>query len=131
MPIDDALKQLASGPNFAMLTTLFEDGSPQTQIMWVDADDEHVLINTEKHRAKFDNVTRDPRVAVTIWEADNPYAYTEVRGRVVEVVDGPEAREHIDHLAEVYMGKPYPNPVQSERVVLKIAPDRVHHRGRG
>ena len=33
---------------------------------WVDADDDHVLINTEVHRAKFKAVERDPRVTVTI-----------------------------------------------------------------
>ncbi len=129
MPIDDTLKDIATGPNFAMLTTLFEDGHPQTQIMWVDADDEHVLINTERHRQKFANVERDPRVAVTIWRAENPYSYTEVRGEVVEVVGGDEAREHIDHLSNVYTGRDYAAEIQSERVVLRIRPDRVLHRG--
>ena len=48
--------------------------------MWVDADDDHVLINTEVHRAKFKAVERDPRVTVMIWERENPYSYVEVRG---------------------------------------------------
>jgi PPOX class probable F420-dependent enzyme len=129
MAIDPALHELATGANFAMLTTLFEDGHPQTQVMWVDADTDHVLINTEVHRQKFDNVTRDPRVAVTIWQADNPYRYVEVRGRVVDTVRGPEARTHIDDLAERYFGTEYPGEIRSERVILRIAPDRVLHRG--
>ncbi len=40
-----------------------------THVMWVDADDEHVLINTERHRQKFKNVSNDPRVAVTVIDA--------------------------------------------------------------
>lgn len=126
MAIDPAVTTLTEGPNFAALTTLFEDGTPQTQIMWVGADEEHVLINTEVHRAKFKNVERDPRVTVTIWNAEMPYQYAEVRGRVVETVTGPEARDHIDALAKRYMGvDEYPNPIQTERVILKVAPERT------
>lgn len=97
--------------------------------MWVDADDEHILINTEVHRAKFKNVERDPRVTVTIWEAGNDYRFAEVRGDVVATVRGPEARTHIDALSEKYMGKPYGTAIQSERVILKIAPARQVLRG--
>jgi PPOX class probable F420-dependent enzyme len=128
--LDAAVRTLATGRNFAALTTLFADGSPQTNVMWVDADDEHVLINTELHRAKCRNVQRDPRVAVTIWDADNPYRFAEVRGRVVEVVRGREARDHIDRCSERYTGKPYPaEQIGSERVILRIAPDKVNRRG--
>lgn len=130
MPLPDSLARLVEGPNFAMLTTLFEDGSPQTQVMWVDADDEHLLINTEVHRAKYANVQRDPRVAVTIWDRENPYRYVEVRGRVVGEVGGQQARDHIDALAQRYFGRDYdPDNIQSERVILRIAPERIHDRG--
>ncbi|MDA8292193.1 MAG: PPOX class F420-dependent oxidoreductase [Actinomycetota bacterium] len=122
--IDQTVAEFARGKNFAAFTTLFADGRPQTQIMWVDVDDDHVLINTEVHRQKFANVERDPRVTVTIFDSSNPYHYAEVRGRVVETVRGDAARAHIDRLSEKYHGGPYPNPIQSERVILRIAPDR-------
>ena len=92
--------------------------------MWVDADDDHVVFNTEIHRAKFRAVEADPRVTMTIWQADDPYAYAEVRGRVAETVLGPEAREHIDALAQRYLGTDYPREVESERVIVKITPER-------
>jgi PPOX class probable F420-dependent enzyme len=130
VPLDDRARQLATGSNFAVLTTMFADGSPQTHVMWVDADEEHVLINTEVHRQKFRNVQRDPRVAVTVWDRENPYRYVEVRGRVVETVTGQEARDHIDACSRRYRGKDYnPAMIQTERVILKIAPDRVNLRG--
>jgi PPOX class probable F420-dependent enzyme len=122
--MDERTRFLCEGPNFAALTTLFADGDPQNQIMWVGCDEEHVLINTEIHRAKYRNVERDARVSVAIWDAADPYSYVEVRGRVVETVGGDAARADIDALAQKYMGKDYPNPVTSERVVLKIAIDR-------
>ncbi len=63
-----------------------------------------MLVNTEIHRAKFANVSRDPRVAVSIIDAANPYHYAEVRGRVVETVGEPAARAHIDALSRKYTG---------------------------
>ncbi len=116
--------ELARGQNFAALTTLLPSGHPQTQVMWVDANEQHLLINTEVHRQKFRNVERDPRVTVTIWDMEDPYRFVEVRGEVVEKVKGQEAREHIDELSHKYRGKPYQTQIQSERVVLRIAPSR-------
>ena len=113
--------ELASGENFAALTTLLPDGHPQTQVMWVDADGDHLLINTEVHRQKFRNVERDPRVTLTIWDKEDPYTFVEVRGEVVEKAKGPEARRHIDELSHKYHGKPYGTPIRSERVMLRIA----------
>ena len=123
--IDDAVRGLAKGANFAALTTLLPNGQPQTNVMWVDCDDDHVLINTEIGRQKFRDVEADPRVTVAIWDAANPYHYAEVRGRVVEVVGGEAARAHIDVLSDKYTGKPYdPAMIGTERVLLKIAPER-------
>jgi len=116
--------ELARGKNFAALTTLLPDGHPQTQVMWVDADDDHLLINTEVHRQKFKNIERDRRVTLTIWDREDPYRFVEVRGEVVEKVKGPEARKHIDELSQKYHGRPYQTRIRSERVVLRIAPLR-------
>lgn len=130
MPLDPAVRDLANAANFATFTTLFGDGRPQTQVMWVGADDEHILINTEIDRQKHRNVSSDPRVAVTVIDADNPYHYAEIRGEVVEQVRGQEARDHIDALSQVYRGKDYPEEqIGTERVILRIRPDRVLHRG--
>jgi PPOX class probable F420-dependent enzyme len=129
VPLDDDIRTLATGRNFAAFTTLFADGRPQTHVMWVDADDDHLLINTEVHRAKFRNIARDPRATVTIWDVDDAYRYVEVRGRVTDIVTGDEARAHIDACAQRYFGRPYPNEVASERAILRITPDEVHRNG--
>ena len=126
--IDEKVRTLATGKNFGTITTLLPDGTPMTHVMWVDCDDEHLLMNTEVHRQKFRNIERDPRATVTIWDADNPYRYAEVRGTVIETVRGDEARAHIDALSRKYTGGDYATPIQSERVILKIRPDRVHAR---
>ena len=122
--LDAKVKALAQGKNFAAVTTMLPSGWPMTHVMWVDADDDYVLVNTEVHRTKFRNVESNPIVTVTVIDASNPYHYVEIRGRVVEHVLGSEARAHIDRLAEKYTGKPYANEIESERVILKIAPVR-------
>jgi PPOX class probable F420-dependent enzyme len=122
--LDEAIKKLATGKNIAAVTTLLPDGTPMTQPLWVDADDDHLLLNTEVHRRKYRNVQRDPRITVAIWDRADPYFYVEVRGEVAGTVRGPEARAHIDELARKYTGGDYAGTVQSERVILKVAPTR-------
>ena len=123
------VRSYAEGPNFATLTTLREDGHPTTQVMWIGCDDTSLLINTEEHRRKVANVARDPRVTVVIWDKDNPYHYVEVRGQVVDKIEGQRARDHIDELSQKYHGRPYdPTAIQTSRVILRIEP--THSRTR-
>jgi PPOX class probable F420-dependent enzyme len=124
MMLHEKTRALATGKNFAVLTTLLADGTPQSHVMWVDADETHLYINTEIHRQKFKNVARDPRATVTIMDQANPYSFVEVRGRVVGTIGGQEARDHIDALSQRYFGRPYRNKITSERVILKIEPQR-------
>jgi PPOX class probable F420-dependent enzyme len=124
--LEGKAQELASGKNFAILSTKMGDGSIQTQPMWCDVMDDHIYLNTEVHRAKFKNIQRDPTVTVLVKDSSDPWNWSEVRGKVVETIRGPEARAHIDKLAKKYLGvDDYPNPIQSERVILKIAPERV------
>ena len=127
--VDPTVRELAQGANFAALTVHLASGAAMTHVMWVDATDDEVLINTEVHRDKFRAVERDPRVTVTVMDANDPYHYAEVRGRVVATVRGPRARAHIDKLSRKYRGKDYdPTIIKSERVILRIAPEtqKVH-----
>jgi PPOX class probable F420-dependent enzyme len=127
--LDPTLKALAQGKNFATFTTMMANGYPQTSIMWIDADDEFLLINTELHRAKYANAVRDSHVNVVIWDGDNPYRYVEARGDVVGFVTGEEARRHIDTVSNKYVGTNYSATIESERVIVKIAPQRVRLNG--
>lgn len=127
--LDQKIQDLARGKTFAAVTTLGRDGTPMTQPMWVDTDGDHLLVNTEVHRQKFVNLQRDPRVTVALWDVQNPYSYAEVRGKVVDTKTGPEAKDHIDRLAQKYMGvDEYPMEIQSERVIVKIDADRQYTR---
>ena len=125
MAIDAEIQELAQGGNFAAFTSLLPGGAPVTHMMWVDCDETFILINTEVHRGKYKNVVADPRVAVMIMDSADNQHYADVTGRVVERITGLEAREHIEKLAQRYMGKPFiASLIVSERVILRIEPDR-------
>jgi len=126
--IDSDLHALATAKNFAALSTLAADGQPRTHVMWIDADDEHVIFNTDLGRAKFKDVERDARVTVTVIDQANPYRYVEVRGKVTETVRGDAAAAHIDALSQRYVGTDYAAD-KTARVIVKIAPERLHKNG--
>ncbi len=124
MVLDKKTIAMASGPNFATFTTLFQDGSPQTHIMWVDTDGEYLLINTEIHRTKYLNIKNDERVNVMIWKHDDTFKFVEIRGKVIGEIKGEEALKNINDLSQKYWNKLYPFEVQTERIVLKIEAER-------
>ena len=128
--IPEKYRDLFNKPAFGMLATLMPDGRPQVTPVWVDADDNTILVNTAKGRQKHKNVQRDPRVGVTLWDPDNPYRYVEIRGRVVEVTERG-ADQHIDKMAKKYLGKdkyPFAQPGE-QRILLKIKPEHAHGMG--
>src|SRR3954470_5263285 len=123
--LEPAIRELArGGKNFGTIAVLLPNGQIASHVMWVDADDEQILVNTEVHRAKYKAIQQHPDVTVTVWDEANPYRYAEVRGRVTGELRGPEARRHIDTLSRRYLGHDYSAPIQSERVVLRISPVR-------
>lgn len=127
MTLDGDTIRLAKGKNLATVVTLMPDGQPQALLTWIDTDGEHLLVNTEPTRQRARNVARDPRITVLIHSGDNPWDWSEVRGRVVDTVDGQPARDHIDELSHKYMGTEYRNPIGPRgRIILKIAPDKVN-----
>lgn len=124
----ESVSQLFKSKNFGFLSTLMPDGSPQVTPTWVDIDDGHIVINTAEGRLKQKNVSRDPRVAVSVTDQANPYNMVTVRGRVVEQTT-KGADEHIDRMAKKYLGMDkYPGRAPGEkRVLLKIKPEKVYH----
>lgn len=111
--------------NWVAIATLGKDGTPRNTIVWVDADGEHVLVNGAKSRAWIKNLRRNPNVALTIYDHDNPPRRVTVIGTAVELTtDGAEA--HIDKLAQKYNGHLYSNhDPENPRVLVRIRPDTI------
>jgi PPOX class probable F420-dependent enzyme len=101
--LTDEQKALFEGQNFAHLATVMPDGSPQVSPVWIEMEGDDILVNTAEGRVKTNNLRRDPRVAISITDANDGYRMVAVRGRVVEMThDGAE--EGIDRLARKYLG---------------------------
>jgi PPOX class probable F420-dependent enzyme len=84
LALSNEIKALLDRPNFANLATLMPDGSPQSVPVWVGREDDHVLICTGEGSLKAKNTRRDPRVALSIVDFDDPYTEAQLRGRVFE-----------------------------------------------
>jgi len=124
--ITEPVIEILQGKNFAYVSTLMKDG--QVTPTWIDIDEDgnSILINTG--RIKHRNVSRGPRVAISISDQNNPYNMVTIRGKVIQQIS-EGADEHTDRLAKKYLGMdkyPYRTP-NEKRVILKIRPDKVFH----
>jgi PPOX class probable F420-dependent enzyme len=122
-PLLDLLRR----PSPCFLATLMPDGSPQLTQTWVDTDGRNILINTVRGHQKVRNMERDPRVAVNVADPDDPSSYVAVRGRVVDMTpDG--AADHIEQLAQRYLGGPYPwfGGRDQTRLLVTIEPGSIN-----
>lgn len=124
--LTDEHKRLLEEKQYAFVTTLLPDGSPQTTVVWVDHDGEHLTFNTSRGRLKTRNLERDPRLSVAVIDPTNPFERTLiVRGRAELVDEG--ADEHIDRLAKKYIGQdryPWRQP-DERRVTVRVHQQRV------
>jgi PPOX class probable F420-dependent enzyme len=124
--LPDSHKDLLSKKAFAALATVGQNGAPQVTPVWFDDDGRHIRFNSAKGRVKDRNLRRNPVVALSIQDPDNPYRYAQVKGRVTEITEeGADA--HIDSLAKKYLGRDkYPHRQPGEvRVIYKVLPERV------
>jgi len=124
--IPDSFYDLFQKKTFAQLATIMPDGTPQVTPVWVDFDGTHVVINSAKGRTKDRNMRRNPNVAISIQDPEQPYRHLALKGTVVEITENG-ADAHIDKLSKKYTGKDvYPNRRPGEvRVIYKILPEKI------
>jgi PPOX class probable F420-dependent enzyme len=115
-PLPDDAARLFGGGHYAHLATLREDGTPQSRPVWTVVHDGRVAFFTQPGSPKARQLERDPRVALSVVDHENPYTSAWVRGRVGDTLDGGAALEVIDRMAVAYTGEPF--PMRSGRVYL-------------
>lgn len=122
--LNDKVRALVDGRNYAVLATVNPDGSPQTSPMWIDRDGDDVLFCTVVGRQKDRNLRRDPRVSITIFDLADPESYAEIRGTAT--MTEQDAFAFDDKLSWKYDGKPKdPDPAGFVRVIVRITPTKV------
>lgn len=125
-PLSPEIKQLLDRPNFAHLATLMRDGSPQSVPVWVGREGDRILICTGEGSLKAKNAHRDPRVALSIVDFQDPYRETQLRGRVVERRPDPDLK-FMDPISHKYTGKPFPFRDPAGRVALVIEVEKARY----
>ena len=121
---------LLGQPVLAHVATIGPEGQPQNNPVWFGWDGEHLMFSQTTARQKFRNVKRDPRVAISIVDENNPYRYLEIRG-VVERIDPDPDNAFINSMAKKYMGEdvyPWHRP-EDERVVIVVRPGHTTQMG--
>jgi PPOX class probable F420-dependent enzyme len=93
------VRRLLAGTPIAHVATLLPDGSPHSVPVWVGLDDERVAFLASPGSRKARNLERDPRVSISLTEDGKPTTMAQIRGRVVERVDGDAAWEIIDRIS--------------------------------
>jgi PPOX class probable F420-dependent enzyme len=121
--LSDDVRALFRGANFGHVATLMPSGAPHSVAVWVGIEEgDRVAFFTQPASQKARNLARDPRVAISITDHENPYRTARIRGRVVETLEGEAALQVIDRLSNRYTGQPF--PMRSGTVYL-VEPDRV------
>jgi PPOX class probable F420-dependent enzyme len=127
--LTDKQKQFLEQPFVGTATTLREDGSPHSTIVWVDLEDGVVSFNTATGRAKPKHLEKDPRASVLVVDPNDSYKWVAVDGPAELTTDGADAQ--IDKLAKKYLGKdeyPWRN-AEEQRVKVRITPEHVSSSG--
>ena len=117
--LNDEIRRLLDGPNYAVLATLNPDGGPQTSAMWVGRDGDQVLFSTVAGRRKHRNLERDPRASVSVLDHEDAENYVELRGRVT--IEEDVGRAFDIGLSWKYDGRdPDPDPAGAVRLILRM-----------
>jgi PPOX class probable F420-dependent enzyme len=122
-------KFLDDSPYVGVVTTLREDGSPHSTIVWVDVEGDKVSFNTALGRAKPKHLEHDPRASLLMVDPNDAFKWVAVSGPVEMTQDGADAQ--IDKLAKKYLGKdeyPWRN-AEETRVKVLIKPEKVDASG--
>jgi PPOX class probable F420-dependent enzyme len=128
MNLSTKAKQLIDGKNFASVATVMPDGSPQVAPLWIDREGETIVLNTTRSRRRTKNLRRDRRVAICVFDQNDPYSSVSIRGKVVEITeDGAE--DHIDKMGMKYLGRRYPyddRTPKDPRILIRVEADHIH-----
>lgn len=116
-------------PYVGVVTTLREDGSPHSTVVWVDVEDGIPSFNTAYGRAKPTNLEKDPRASLLVLDPQDAYKWVAVDGKVKLTTEGADPQ--IDRLAKKYLGKDeYPFRQEGEkRVKVVFTPEHVSSSG--
>ena len=124
LPLSPEIDELLRRPNPAVVATVRPDGSPHSVATWYLWDGGRVLLNMDESRARLAFMRREPRISLTVLDAESWYSQVNLDGLVAQLVDDA-GLEDIDRLARHYTGRPFRDRV-SRRVSAWVEVERWH-----
>jgi PPOX class probable F420-dependent enzyme len=109
-------------PNPAVMATVRPDGQPITVATWYLWEDGRILLNMDRRRKRVARLAVDPRVTLTVLDAEDWTTYVGLIGRVSDSFDDLDRRD-IDRLSMHYDGVPF-GTRDTERVTFLVDVDR-------
>jgi PPOX class probable F420-dependent enzyme len=123
MQFGPRLKALLDEPLPITIGTTRKDGSVQMTPLWYEYRAGQIWLNGGPNRDWVKHLQRDPRLTLLVLDPKNMFRHAQIQGRLADsTAEG--ADDHIEHLAQRYLGGPYPNP-KVDRLILRIDPERV------
>jgi PPOX class probable F420-dependent enzyme len=122
-------REFLEQPFAGALTTLRDDGSPHTTLVWVDVDETGPGFNTAEGRAKPRHLERDPRLSLLVVDPQDQYRWLAISGTAELTTEGADAQ--IDKLAKKYLGEdeyPWRKPEET-RLSVRIRPEHIDSYG--
>jgi PPOX class probable F420-dependent enzyme len=117
------VRALFDGANIAHVATVLPDGGPHSVPVWVGLEGDRIAFLTGPRSRKARNLERDPCMSISVTDHERPFVMAQVRGRVVEQVEGDRAWTMIDRLSDKYTGAPY--PLREDRVIFLVEPEHA------
>jgi PPOX class probable F420-dependent enzyme len=118
-------RKLFEDKNFVNVATVGKDGTPRSAAIWVDIDGDDILLNGARSRKWLANLRRNPNVALSVFDLQNPYKQVNVIGEVVNITE-EGGEEHIDKLAQKYWGRDYTNHLPNDpRTIIRVRVKKV------
>ncbi|MGI8335100.1 PPOX class F420-dependent oxidoreductase [Actinomadura scrupuli] len=121
---DQTVRTMLDGRNFATVATVGPGGAPHSSVVWVEREGDTVLFSTTAGRQKARNLTRDPRVSVSLFDLENPYSSVEIRGTAELITDEDRLLPH--RLSHKYLGEDPPLAEPDEiRLIVRVTPTKI------
>jgi PPOX class probable F420-dependent enzyme len=119
--LPNEVRALLNAPNYVHLSTVQGDGAAQSVAVWVGLEGDRILVGTGRQTGKAKNTRRDPRVALSVVDRENPYRQAMIRGRVIEQRPDPDCAI-MNEISRKYTSEPFPI-TGPDRIVLVIEPE--------
>ena len=114
LALSPRVRDFLAATRFVSIATVDPDGGPRQAVVWYRLDGEEIVLNSAVGRRWPANLLRDPRISLTIIDADDGYRWVGLTGTVAAIRDQTTAQADIAEMARRYHAD---DPTKAERLI--------------